>query len=167
MQKGENHHFRWLYPLIQEVEEKLGKPPQHDPAHLSTDPLIRQRRLGHRVQRIKKCRVKVIFKAGHTFRVPIHRIPDLTLYLWAKANRITQDLVGLESGLHLVPRNGRGGVPSMLLQASIDEDLLLLGEWKLFDGWLKGVPNILNELDSLRNAQPLDRFHVDLNHIET
>ena len=55
----------------------------------------------------------------------------------------------------------------MLLQASVDEDLLLLGEWKLFDGWLKGVPNILNELDSLGNAQPLDRFHVDPNHIET
>lgn len=52
----------------------------------------------------------------------------------------------------------------MLLQASVDDGLLLLGDWKLLDGRLKGVPDILNGLDSLRNAQPLDRFHVDFDH---
>lgn len=54
----------------------------------------------------------------------------------------------------------------MLVKASVDDGLLVLGEWKLFDGWLKGVPDLLNELDSFRNAEALDRFHVNLDHVE-
>lgn len=52
----------------------------------------------------------------------------------------------------------------MLLQALVDDGLLFLGEWKLLDSRLKGIPDFLNELDSLRNAQPLDRFPVDFDH---
>jgi hypothetical protein len=106
MHERENYHFRWLHILVDEVEEEKGKPPQDDPAYLSPNLPVRQWRLGHSVQRIKKCRVQIKFQAGHTSRIPTHGIPDLTLYLWAEANRMERHLPGLESGLHLIPGNG-------------------------------------------------------------
>jgi hypothetical protein len=107
VQERENHHLGWVDLLIDEIEEEVGKPPEDDPPNLSRDPLVRERRLGDRLQRSKKRRIKVTLKAGDPFRVPAHRIPDLTLDLWTETNGITGHLLGLKPSLHLFPRNGR------------------------------------------------------------
>jgi hypothetical protein len=54
----------------------------------------------------------------------------------------------------------------VLYQAPADNSRLFVGERKLLDGWLERVPEILNELDPLRNSQPMDRLNVDPHHAE-
>jgi len=52
----------------------------------------------------------------------------------------------------------------MIVQATVDQRLLLLRQRKLFCRGLKAIPDVLSQPHPLRYAEALDCLHVDLHH---
>jgi hypothetical protein len=81
--------------------------------------------------------------------VPRHGFHDLALDLGSEADSKPGQLLGLESSLHLVPRDSGRWIPLMLFEPAIKNADLGLSERQFLRSGLKRFPDVLSKPNPL------------------